>query len=119
MKQTVRQTRRMLIFLLCGGIALSLAQVPLLHDAAIHDPNGVLARGMAGRPEKLPGLEKQQVDCANARPTFQGSVAPASIRANAPPSEQAELVIFNQSFRPQAGLLRAHSGRAPPYTFSR
>ena len=119
MKPTVRQIRQMVIFLLCGGIALSLAQVTLLHDAANYDPNGILARGMAGHPEKLPGLEKQQVDCANARPTFQGSVAPASIGAKAPPSEQAELVIFNKSVRPQSGLLRAHSGRAPPYTFSR
>ena len=118
MNRMVRQTR-LLIVLLCAGIALSLAQASLLHGAASHNPNGIPVRGMAGHPEKIPALEKQQVDCANARPTFQGSVAFASVRTTANPSEQSELVIFNKSFRPQTGLLRAHFGRAPPYTFPR
>jgi hypothetical protein len=118
MNRTVRQTQ-LLIFLLCAGIALWLAQENLLQAGVSHDPNASVARGMAGHPEKIPALENQQVDCANARPTFQGSVALASIRATAPPSEPAELVVFDKSYRPQTGLLRAHRGRAPPCTFSR
>jgi hypothetical protein len=91
MNRTVRQARP-LIFFLCAGIAVSLAQGTLLQDAASHDPNGSLARGMAGRPEKIPALENQQADCVNARSTSQGSVAPPNTRATAPQSEQAELV---------------------------
>jgi hypothetical protein len=118
MNRTVRQNR-LLVFLLCAGIAVSLAQATLLQNVASYAPNGILSRGMAGRPETIPTVEKQQLDCANARPTFRGSVVAASIRATAPPSERAELAVFDKSYRAQTGLLRAHFGRAPPYTFSR
>jgi hypothetical protein len=117
MKSPVQQTRS-LIFFLCAGIAVSLAQGALLPDAASHDPNALVARGMAGCPDKSPAIEKQQVDCANVRPTFQGTVAPVSIRSTAPPSAHAEFVSFNTSHRPQAALYRAHFGRAPPSSLS-
>jgi hypothetical protein len=117
MNRTVGQTR-LLILLLCAGVALSLAQGRHWGDAALHGPNGILARGMAGHSEKGPALEKQQVDWANARPTFQGSVASAGNGATPSAGEQAEPVVFDQPFRLQAGLLRAHLGRAPPHTFS-
>ena len=115
MSSTVQQ-RCVLIFFLCAGIALSLAQATPLHGAASHDPNGIPSRGMAGHPEKAPTLEKQQVSCANARPTSQGSVALATMRALDAPIEQAELIVLDKSHQPQTGLLQAHFGRAPPLT---
>ena len=118
MNRTIRQ-RQLLIFFLCAESAISLAKETLLQGAASHNPNGILARGMAGHRKTLPALEQQQVDSANARPTFQEAVALESIGATAAPSEQAELVVFNKPCRPQTGLLRAHCGRAPPCTFSR
>ena len=115
MNRTIPQ-RRLLIFVLAAGIAGSLAQGALAQSAASHNPNGIPGLGMAGRPQEIPVLEKQQVDCA--RPAFQGSVVSASIRATAPPSEQAKPIVFDKSCGPRTGLLRAHSGRAPPRTFS-
>jgi hypothetical protein len=115
MNSTVRQ-RRVLIFFLCAGIAVSLAQATLLQGAASHDPKGILSRGMAGRLENIPALGKPQLNCANARPTFQGSAALASMRATDPPSEQAEMVVLSKSHQPQTGLVQAHFGRAPPLT---
>ena len=118
MNRTIRQ-RQLLIILLYAGSAISLAKETVLRGSASHNPNGILARGMAGHTKTLPALEQPQVDSTNARPTFQEAVALESIRATAAPSEQAELVVFNKPCRPQTGLLRAHCGRAPPCTFSR
>ena len=112
MSSTVQQ-RCVLIFFLCAGIALSLAQA---NGAASHDPNGIPSRSMAGHPEKAPTLEKQQVSCANARPTFQGSVALATMRALDAPIEQGELIVLDKSHQPQTGQVQAHFGRAPPLT---
>jgi hypothetical protein len=113
MFSTVRQSR-ILIFLLCAGIAVSLAQATLLQGAASHDPSGIPSRSMAGHPEKAPTLEKQQLSCANARPTFQGCVALATMRAFDAPIEQAELTVLDKSHQPQTELLQARYGRAPP-----
>ncbi len=97
---------------------MALAQATLPLDVSSHAPNRIVARGMAGSPQKCPALEKQ-VDCANARPTFQASVAPVSIRATAPSNEHTDRVVLNTSNGPRTLLLRAHFGRAPPYTLSR
>jgi len=118
MNSTVRQARS-LIFFLCAGIALSLAQATFLRGPASHDHNDMLACGLAGHSQRLPALEQNQIDCANARPTFQGSVILASGRAIAPWGELAEVVVFDKSYRLQSEPLRAHFGRAPPYPFSR
>jgi hypothetical protein len=118
MSRPIRQAR-LLSFVVAAGIAASLAQGALVRNAAGHDPNGMLVRGITGRTEEIPALEKQQVDCANARPAFQGSVASASIGVIAPPSAQTEPAFFDNAYRPQTGLLRAQFGRASPYTFAR
>lgn len=118
MNRMVRQTPLLILFL-CAGIAVLLTQGSLLQNAPGHDPSGTLARGLEGHPVQLPALEKLQVECTNARPTFQGSVVASSIGATPNPSEQAELVVFDKSYRPQSGLLRVHFGRSPPNSFSR
>jgi len=115
MSSTVRQ-RRVLIVFLCAGIALSLAQATLLPGAASHAPNGIPSRSMAGHPENAPTLEKQQISCANARPTFQGSASLAGMRTFDASIERAELIVLDKSHQPQTGLLQAHFGRAPPLT---
>lgn len=99
MNRTAQQTR-LLIFLLCAGGALSLAQGRHLRDSASHDPKGTLACSKAGHPEKIPALERQQVDCSSSRPTFQGSVAFACSGAITATSEQAQPLVSDKSYRP-------------------
>ncbi len=118
MSRTVRRTFR-LIFFVVAGIAALLAGGNVLRARTGPDPHGTLAQGMAGHTEKIPALDKEQVSCPTARPALQGSLASPSIRAEAPPSEQAASVVIDQSYRPRAGLLQAQFGRAPPFTFSR
>ena len=64
MSKTGPQTR-LLIFLLCWGILLSLAQATLLQGAASHDQNGILGRGMAGPPKRSPRWR----NCKSVAPT--------------------------------------------------
>ena len=119
MNRTVHKTR-LLVFFLWAGTAALFALGTFPQAGVSHDPNEILTRDMAGRTEKIPALDQQQIDCSSTRPAFHGSVVFARSGAITPTTEQAELVISDQSYRPLTGLLRAHFGRAPPsFSFSR